>query len=275
MSPENVAISPRAARAAARRRRHLSRLGIDDVQAETTPWPRRNAQARQIEPESRGAPLTHSATAPNQVSSWDITWLPTTVRGRYLYLYVVIDVWSRRIVGWAVHERESADHAAALIQNICAETGVDATGLVLHSDNGKPMRGSTMLAMLQWLGIVLSFSGPHVSNDNPYSESLFRTLKQTPAYPNLPFAGAGTARAWVTRLDRLVQRRAPAQRHPLRHSRPAAPRRRPATSSIATPSSTRLHVAATQTGGPAKLATWAPILAVTLNPAPPRPADAA
>jgi transposase InsO family protein len=71
---------------------------------------------------------------------------------------------------------------------------------VLHSDNGKPMRGSTMLAMLQWLGIVPSFSRPHVSNDNPYSESLFRTLKYTPAYPALPFANAGTARAWVSRF---------------------------------------------------------------------------
>ena len=116
--------------------------------------------------------VTHAATGPNHVWSWDITWLPTIVRGRYVYLYLVIDVWSRRIVGWAVHERESAEHAAVLIQNICVDTGVDSTRLVLHSDNGKPMRGSTMLAMLQWLGIVPSFSRPHVSNDDPYSESL-------------------------------------------------------------------------------------------------------
>ncbi len=226
-SPENVAISPKQLVP------RLADAGIY-LASESTMYrlKRRHGLGAMRRPADRTgvtrSTATHSATGPNQVWSWDITWLPTTVRGRYLYLYLVMDVWSRRIVGWAVHERESADHAAALIQTICVETGVDPTGLVLHSDNGKPMRGSTMLAMLQWLGIVPSFSRPHVSNDNPYSEALFRTLKQTPAYPSLPFAGAGTARRLGHSLRRLVQRRAPAQRHPLRHPRPAAPRRRPA-----------------------------------------------
>jgi transposase InsO family protein len=186
----------------------------------------------------------------------------------------VIDVWSRRVVGWTVHERESADLAAALIQNICIETSVDSAGLVLHSDNGKPMRGSTMLAMLQWLGIVPSFSRPHVSNDNPYSESLFRTLKQTPAYPTLPFASAGTARAWVTRFVAWyntehrhsgIRYVTPDQRHrgedrPILARRAeiyeAARRRRPDRWTRHTRD-------------------WTPILAVTLNPALPRPAIAA
>ena len=122
------------------------------------------------------------------------------VRGRYLYLYLVMDVWSRRIVGWDVCERETADLAAALIQRICAERRRRPAGLVLHSDNGKPMRGATMIATLQWLGIVPSFSRPHVSNDNPYSEALFRTLKHTPAYPSLPFASVEQARTWVARF---------------------------------------------------------------------------
>jgi transposase InsO family protein len=132
----------------------------------------------------------HRASGPNQVWSWYITWLPTTTRGRYLYLYLALDVWSRRIVGWSIEERESAEAGAALIRGICNEAAIDPRGLVLHSDNGKPMRGSTMVATLQWLGIVPSFSRPHVSDDNPYSEALFRTLKYTPAYPRPPFPAA-------------------------------------------------------------------------------------
>ena len=142
----------------------------------------------------------HRATAPNQVWSWDITWLPTTVRGKYLHLYLVMDVWSRRIVGWRIAQGESADTAAELITETCRAGGVDPRGLVLHSDNGSPMRGSTMVATLQWLGIVPSFSRPHVSDDNPYSEALFRTLKHTPTYPCLPFADLASAHHWVERF---------------------------------------------------------------------------
>jgi transposase InsO family protein len=142
----------------------------------------------------------HRATGPSQVWSWDITWLPTVVRGRFVYLYLVMDVWSRRIVGWTVALRESPDIAAELIQRICTDNGVDSRGLVLHSDNGKPMRGSTMVSTLQWLGIVPSFSRPHVSDDNPYSEALFRTLKHAPTYPKLPFVDADAASGWVARF---------------------------------------------------------------------------
>jgi len=87
-----------------------------------------------------------------------------------------------------------------MIRDICEEAKVDPNGLVLHSDNGKPMRGNTMIATLQWLGIVPSFSRPHVSDDNPYSEALFRTLKHGPAYPRLPFADIEAARQWVARF---------------------------------------------------------------------------
>lgn len=142
------------------------------------------------------AATVHRATGPNQVWSWDITYLPTTVRGRFLHLYLVLDVWSRRIVASRVHERESADLAAVMIRAACDEGDIDATGLVLHSDNGKAMRGSTMLATLQSLGIVPSFSRPHVSDDNPYSEALFRTLKHVPAYPS-HFADLEDAQRWV------------------------------------------------------------------------------
>ncbi len=145
---------------------------------------------------TRAATL-HRATRPNQVWSWDITWLPTNVRGLYLRLYLVMDVWSRRIVGWRVAEGESADIAADLITQACRDGQVDPRGLVLHSDNGAPMRASTMISTLQWLGVIPSFSRPHVSDDNPYSEALFRTLKHTPAYPRLPFASATSAHRWV------------------------------------------------------------------------------
>jgi transposase InsO family protein len=146
------------------------------------------------------ASTVHQATGPNQVWSWDITWLPTTLRGAYLYLYLIMDVWSRRIVGWQIAERETADVAATLIRRTCSEGNVDPRGLVLHSDNGKAMRGNTMISTLQWLGVIPSFSRPHVSDDNPYSEALFRTLKHTPAYPRLPFANLASATRWVTRF---------------------------------------------------------------------------
>jgi putative transposase len=139
----------------------------------------------------------HHATGPNQVWSWDITWLPTVVRGRFFFLYLAMDVWSRRIVGWTIEERESTDLAAHFITRTCNECGISPRGLVLHSDNGKPMRGNTVISTLQWLGIVPSFSRPHVSDDNPYSEALFRTLKHVPAYPRLPFATIEAARRWV------------------------------------------------------------------------------
>ena len=146
------------------------------------------------------ASAVHRARGPNQVWSWDITWLPTTVRGVYLHLYLVMDVWSRRIVGWRIAHADSAEIAADLISKTCQDGNLDPRGLVLHSDNGKPMRASTMLATLQWFGIIPSFSRPHVSDDNPYSEALFRTLKHTPAYPHLPFANLGSGHRWVARF---------------------------------------------------------------------------
>ena len=142
----------------------------------------------------------HHATQPNQVWSWDITRLPTTLRGWFLQLYLMMDVWSRRIMGWRVAGAESAAIASELVTQICRDSNIDPCGLVLHSDNGAAMRGSTMIATLQWLGVVPSFSRPHVSDDNPYSEALFRTLKHTPAYPRLPFADIASAERWVARF---------------------------------------------------------------------------
>lgn len=142
-------------------------------------------------------PKEHVARGPNEVWSWDITYLRSTVRGAYFYLYMAIDVYSRKIVGWEVHLEESATLAARLVQNAIYEEGADARTLVLHADNGGPMKGSTMLATLQRLGVVASFSRPSVSDDNPFAEALFRTLKYRPGYPSKPFANIESARAWV------------------------------------------------------------------------------
>ena len=145
-------------------------------------------------------PHEHVADGPWQVASWDITYLRSLVRGLFFYLYLVEDVWSRKILGWAVHDDESSDHAAALIERIRAEAGpsVDLRGWVLHADNGGPMKGATMIATLERLGVLASFSRPSVSNDNPFSEALFRTLKYRPEYPERPFADLAAARTWVT-----------------------------------------------------------------------------
>ncbi|ACY16850.1 IS3 family transposase [Haliangium ochraceum] len=144
--------------------------------------------------------------APNQVWSWDITYLPAPMRGRHYYLYMFMDLFSRRIMGWQVYTCESMSLAAYLVQRTCATHAVDARGLILHSDNGGPMRGATMLATLRRLGVVSSFSRPWMKNDNPFVESLFRTLKRRPSYPTGPFLSLLNARAWIARFVRWYNR---------------------------------------------------------------------
>lgn len=150
--------------------------------------------------EPRPRPAELIATGPNQVHSWDITYMRSPVRGLFFYLYMFVDVWSRKIVGWEVHEEESMDHSARLVERICVSEGVRRDTLTLHADNGGPMKGSTMLAMLEGLGIAASFSRPCVSDDNPISESLFRTMKYRPEFPRDPFQSVENAREWVERF---------------------------------------------------------------------------
>jgi putative transposase len=148
-------------------------------------------------PSTHRRPDEHVATGPNQVWCWDITYLRSPVAGVFFYLYLFVDVWSRKVVGWTVLEEESSDAAARLFRQICADERLDPAGLVLHSDNGSPMKGATMLATLQRLGVVPSFSRPSVSDDNAFVEALFRTAKYRPGYPSKPFASIDAARAWV------------------------------------------------------------------------------
>jgi len=146
-------------------------------------------------------PTPLKATAPNQLWSWDITYLATTVKGMFFYLYLIMDVYSRKIVGWEVLETESSEHAAAVFQKAYLREGIAGQPLVLHSDNGAPMKGATMLATLQRLGVMPSLSRPSVSNDNPYSEALFKTLKYHPGFPDKPFDTVGEAREWVAGFE--------------------------------------------------------------------------
>ncbi len=108
-----------------------------------------------------------------------------------------MDIFSRKIIGWQIYESESGELAGDVMRDICAREAIKADQVVLHSDNGHPMKGATMLATLQALGVSPSFSRPAVSNDNPYSEALFKTLKYRPAYPNRAFESLLAARQWV------------------------------------------------------------------------------
>ena len=137
--------------------------------------------------QNRSKPRALSASAPNQLFSWDITYLPTLVTGIYFYLYLFLDIFSRKIVGWQIYESESSELAGEVMRDICQRENIAPDQVVLHSDNGSPMKGATMLATLQSLGVMPSFSRPAVSNDNPYSEALFKTLKYRPDYSNRAF----------------------------------------------------------------------------------------
>ena len=149
-------------------------------------------------PQKRSKPRALVATQPDRIYCWDITYLPTQVRGLFFYLYLFVDIFSRKVVGWQVFDCESTELAAELLQDICQRQGISPSQLTVHSDNGSPMKGETMLATMQRLGVAHSRSRPAVSNDNPYSESLFKTLKYRPQFPLKPFSELLQARRWVT-----------------------------------------------------------------------------
>lgn len=149
-------------------------------------------------PNAHRKPEELSATKPNVLWSWDITYLLSDIRGQYFYLYLFLDVFSRKIVGHEVYADQSAEYAAEVVSKAYSTEGVSKGDVTLHSDNGGPMKGAMMLAKLEQLGVAASFSRPSVSNDNPFSESLFRTLKYRPEYPSKPFKSIEEARTWVS-----------------------------------------------------------------------------
>jgi putative transposase len=153
-------------------------------------------------PRAPKPPVTHSASGPRQVFCWDITWLPGPALGTFFYLYLIMDLYSRKIVGWEVHERELAEHASRLVERTrLAERCIDRP-LVLHGDNGSPLKAASVQVTLKRLGIVPSYSRPRVSDDNAYVEALFRTCKYVPTYPKKGFADLTSARQWVAAFVR-------------------------------------------------------------------------
>lgn len=228
-------------------------------------------EENQLQHRSASRPATHArprelvATGPNQVWSWDITYLKSPILGRFFYLYLMVDVWSRKIVGAAVHPAERDELAAELLRVACAAEGVHEGQLTVHSDNGGPMKGATMVATLDRLGVRSSFSRPHVSDDNPYSESLFRTLKYRPEFPDGPFASLEAARDWVWHFVGWYN-----EEH--RHSaiRFVTPAQRHAGEDV--PILARRHAvyAAARTRHPERWSgdtrNWSPVDVVTLNP---------
>src|ERR1700722_10901151 len=218
-----------------------------------------NRRGRARPPRRLRPPTTHIATGPGDVWCWDVTFLPATVQGRWFYLYLILDLYSRKIVGFEVHDTDSADHAAHLTRRTALAESVHAMPVkpVLHGDNGATLKGTTVLAMLNWLGIEPSYSRPRVSDDNPHAEAVFRTAKYRPEFPVKGFAELDTAREWAARFVEWyndehrhsgIRYVTPSQRHAGRHelyqrARQSNPRR-----------------------WSGQTRDWTPVAAVTLNP---------
>ena len=178
-----------------------------------------NRRGRARPPRTSRPPTTHIATRPGDVWCWDVTFLPAQIQGRWFYFYLIVDLYSRKIVGFEVHDTDSAEHAAHLARRTALAEGVHAKPVrpVLHGDNGATLKATTVLAMLHWLGIEPSYSRPRVSDDNAFAEALFRTAKYRPEFPTQGVRRSGLRQAMGDALRPLVQPRAPPQRHPLRH----------------------------------------------------------
>jgi putative transposase len=169
-------------------------------------------------------PTTHIASAARQVWCWDMTYLPAVVMGRWFHLYLILDLYSRKIVGWEVHDTDDSEHAVHLVRRTALAEGIAMmrTKPVLHGDNGSTLKATTVLAMLNWLGVKPSYSRPRVSDDNAYAESLFRTAKYRPEFPVKGFADLDAARHWAAGFVRWYNHEhrhsgiryvSPAQRH--------------------------------------------------------------
>ena len=218
-------------------------------------------------PKASRPPTTHIATAPGQVWCWDMTYLPAQVMGRWFHLYLILDLYSRKIVGAEVHDSDDADHAVHLVRRTALAESIATmdTKPVLHGDNGSTLKATTVLAMLQWLGVKPSYSRPRVSDDNAYAESLFRTAKYRPEFPAKGFAGLDEARAWAAEFVRWYN-----VDH--RHSgiRYVSPQQRHAGEDRAILAARRQLYAQAQQRHPARWSgstrNWSHIDVVTLNP---------
>jgi transposase InsO family protein len=226
-----------------------------------------NRRGRAQPPRTSRPPTTHIATNPAEVWCWDVTFLPAQIQGCWFYLYLILDLYSRKIVGFEVHDTDSAEHAAHLARRTALAEGVHAMPVrpVLHGDNGATLKATTVLAMLHWLGIKPSYSRPRVSDDNAFAEALFRTAKYRPEFPPKGFADLDSARQWAARFVHWYNQEhrhsgiryvTPAQRHAGQDGRVLDARH-------------ALYQDARQRNpqrwsGPTR--NWTPIGAVTLNP---------
>ena len=218
-------------------------------------------------PKAVRPPTTHIATQPRQVWCWDMTYLPAVVMGGWFHLYLILDLYSRKIVGWEVHDGDHSDHAVHLVRRTALAEGIAAMAdkPVLHGDNGSTLKATTVLAMLNWLGVKPSYSRPRVSDDNAYAESVFRTAKYRPEFPVKGFVDLQQARAWaadfvhwynVNHRHSGIRYVSPAQRHAGEDAAVLAARH------AVYQTARQLHPArwSRQTRN------WTPIGAVTLNP---------
>jgi putative transposase len=218
-------------------------------------------------PKASRPPTTHIATAACQVWCWDMTYLPAVVMGRWFHLYLILDLYSRKIVGWEVHDTDDSDHAAHLVRRTALAEGIATmlTKPVLHGDNGSTLKATTVLAMLDWLGVKPSYSRPRVSDDNAYAESLFRTAKYRPEFPTKGFADLHEARAWAAAFVRWYN-------HDHRHSgiRYVSPQQRHAGKDHAILAARHALYTRARALNPARWSgttrNWSPIGPVTLNP---------
>ncbi len=226
-----------------------------------------NRRGRARAPRPPRPPTTHVARQPGEVWCWDVTFLPTRVQGQWLYLYLILDLFSRKVVGWEVHDSDAAEHAAHLARRTALAEGLHARSIrpVLHGDNGATVKATTVLAMLHWLGIQPSHSRPRVSDDNAFAEALFRTAKYRPDFPSRGFADLQGARAWAARFVAWYNHEhrhsgiryvTPAQRHAGQDDRLLAERH-------------ALYQAARERNPrrwSRRTRDWTPVGAVTLNP---------
>ena len=218
-------------------------------------------------PKAVRPPTTHIATAPRQVWCWDMTYLPAKVLGRWFHLYLILDLYSRKIVGWEVHDTDACEHAAHLVRRTALAESIATLDAkpVLHGDNGSTLKATTVLAMLNWLGVKPSYSRPRVSDDNAYAEALFRTAKYRPEFPAKGFADLDEARAWASGFVRWYN-------HDHRHSgiRYVSPAQRHAGDDHAILAARHTVYTRARELNPARWSgrtrNWSPLGAVTLNP---------
>jgi len=150
--------------------------------------------------QKRSKPEEYRTTGPNQCWCWDVSWLKSPVNGMFYYLYMMMDVFSRKITAWEVHETECGELASQLMRRGVMAEGCADTLTCLHADNGSIQKSSTLRATLEWLGVEPSYSRPRVSNDNALSEALFKTTKYRPDFPYDGFGSLDDAREWCAQF---------------------------------------------------------------------------